>query len=68
LNRWVALTRFPGDGDAPIDNTWVENRIRPIALGQQNWLFAGPLRAGKRAAAVMRTIHSTKRHGFNPYA
>lgn len=41
LNRWVALTRFLDDGDLPIDNNWVENHIRPIALGRQNWLFAG---------------------------
>lgn len=35
---------------------WVENRIRPIALGRQNWLFAGSLRAGKGAAVVMSLI------------
>ena len=32
LNRWVALTRFLGDGDVPISNNWVENRIRPIVM------------------------------------
>ncbi len=68
LNRWVALTRFLGDGDLPIDNNWVENRIRPIALGRQNWLFAGSLRAGKRAAAAMSLIHSAKLNGLDPYA
>ena len=68
LNRWVALTRFLDDGDLPIDNNWVENRIRPIALGRQNWLFAGSLRAGKRAAAVMSLIHSAKLNGLEPYA
>jgi hypothetical protein len=67
LNRWAALTRFLDDGDLPIDNNWVENRIRPIALGRQNWLFAGSLRAGKRAAAVMSLIHSAKLHGLDPY-
>ena len=67
LNRWVALTRFLDDGDLPIDNNWVENRIRPIALGRQNWLFAGSLRAGKRAAAVMSLIHSAKLNGLDPY-
>ncbi|MFO5206829.1 transposase domain-containing protein, partial [Salmonella enterica subsp. enterica serovar 1,4,[5],12:i:-] len=51
----------------PIDNNWVENRIRPIALGRQNWLFAGSLRAGKRAAAVMSLIHSAKLNGLDPY-
>ena len=39
------------DADVPISNNWVENQIRPIALGRANWLFAGSLRAGKRAAA-----------------
>jgi transposase len=67
LNRWVALTRFLDDGQLPIDNNWVENRIRPIAIGRQNWLFAGSLRAGKRAAAVMSLIHSAKLNGLDPY-
>lgn len=68
LNRWQALVRFVDDGDLPIDNNWVENRIRPIALGRQNWLFAGSLRAGRRAAAVMSLIHSAKLNGLDPYA
>ncbi len=34
LGRWKALTRFLDDGALPIDNNWVENRIRPIALGR----------------------------------
>ncbi len=49
-------------------NNWVENRIRPIALGRQNWLFAGSLRAGKRAAAVMSLLHSAKLNGLDPHA
>jgi transposase len=68
LKRWTALTRYLDDGDLPIDNNWVEKRIRPIALGRQNWLFAGSLRAGRRAAAVMSLIHSAKLNGLDPYA
>jgi len=67
LGRWEALTRFLDDGALPIDNNWVENRIRPIALGRLNWLFAGSLRAGKRAAAVMSLIQSAKLNGHDPY-
>ena len=67
LKRWVALTRYLDDGDLPIDNNWVENRIRPIALGRQNWLFAGSLRAGKRAAAIMSLVHSARLNGHDPY-
>ena len=68
LNRWAALTRFVDDGELPIDNNWIENRIRPIALGRQNWLFAGSLRAGKRAAAIMSLIHSARLNGHDAYA
>ena len=68
LNRWAALTRYIGDGDLPCDNNWVENQIRPIALGRNNWLFAGSLRAGKRAAAVMSLVHSAKLNGNEPFA
>jgi hypothetical protein len=67
LGRWVAPTRYVDDGDLPADNNWVENRIRPIAIGRSNWLFAGSLRAGKRAAAVMSLLHSVRlnAHGQN---
>ncbi len=32
------------------------------------WLFAGSLRAGKRAAAVMSLVHSARLNGHDPYA
>jgi transposase len=68
LKRWAALTRFLDDGQLPIDNNWIENQIRPIAIGRNNWLFAGSLRAGQRAAAVMSLIQSAKLNGHDPYA
>jgi transposase len=34
LQRWEPLTRYLDDGAIPIDNNWVENQIRPIALGK----------------------------------
>jgi transposase len=68
LKRWAELTRFVNDADVPISNNWVENHIRPIALGRSNWLFAGSLRAGKRAAAIMSLLHSARINGHEPYA
>ncbi|WP_176026002.1 IS66 family transposase, partial [Robbsia andropogonis] len=68
LRRWEALTRFLDDSQLPIDNNWAENQIRPIALGRKNWLFAGSLRAGKRAAAIMSLVQSAKLNGHDPYA
>ena len=46
LKRWPALIRYLDNGDLPIDNNWVENQVRPWALGRKNWLFAGSLRSG----------------------
>lgn len=68
LKRWQALTRYIDDGDLPADNNWVENQIRPIAIGRSNWLFAGSLRAGQRAAAIMSLIQSAKLNGHEPHA
>jgi transposase len=67
LGRWAALIRYLDDGELPIDNNHIENRIRPIALGRSNWLFAGSLRAGQRAAAIMSLIQSAKLNSHDPY-
>ena len=68
LKRWQALNRYLDDGHLPIDNNWVENQMRPWALGRKNWLFAGSLRSGQRAANIMTLIQSAKLNGLDPYA
>lgn len=67
LKRWGPLTRFIDDGDLAVDNNRIENLIRPIALGRKNWLFAGSLRAGQRAAAIMSLLHTARLNGLEPY-
>lgn len=42
--------------------------MRPIAIGRKNWLFAGSLRAGQRAAVIMSLIQSAKLNGIEPLA
>jgi hypothetical protein len=68
LNHWSGLGRFLLDGDVPIDNNFVENRIRPWALGRRNWLFIGSQLAGERAAVVMSLLQSAKLNGDEPWA
>ena len=68
LKRWAALTRFIDDADLAADDNRIENLIRPIALGRKNWLFAGSLRAGQRAAAIMSLLHTARLNGHEPYA
>ncbi len=67
LRRWEAFTRYLDDGHVPIDNNWLENQIRPWAISRSNWLFAGSLRAGQRAAAIMTLIRSAQLNGHDPY-
>ena len=42
----------------PIDNKYIENQMRPWALGRRNWLFIGSQLAGERAAVVMSLLQS----------
>ena len=67
FKAFAGPTHYLDDGQVPIDNNWIENRIRPIATGRKNWLFAGSLRAGKRAAAIMSLIQSAKLNGHDPF-
>jgi hypothetical protein len=68
LRRWEALTRFIDDARLPVDNNHLEGQIRPIAVGKHNWLFAGSLRGGQRAANVMTLVHSARLNGHDPLA
>ena len=42
--------------------------MRPWGLGRKNWLFAGSLRSGQRAANIMTFIQSAKLNGLDLYA
>jgi hypothetical protein len=68
LGRWTALTRYLADPRLPIDNNHDEQQIRPWATGRKNWLFAGTLAAGQRAAAITSLIQTAKLNGHDPYA
>ena len=62
LNRWDQLTRFTRNGIVEIDNNLVENRIRPVALGRKNYLFAGSHDAAKGVALLYSLLSTCKQH------
>lgn len=66
LVRWDKLTRFLEHGEVEIDNNLVENRIRPIALGRKNYLFAGSHAAAQRAAILYSLLNTCLLHEINP--
>lgn len=67
LRRWAALMRYLDDPALPIDNNHDEQQMRIWATGRKNWLFAGTLLAGQRAAAITSLIQSPKLNGHDPY-
>ena len=64
-NQRAALRQFLREGLAPIDNNACERSIRPIAIGRNNWLFAGSMRGGRAAAVLYTLIESCKLVGVD---
>lgn len=67
VNRWDNLLNYLYDGSLEIDNNWVENAIRPNALGRKNYLFAGSHEGAKRAAMFYSFFGTCKKNNVNPY-
>lgn len=65
---WPSLVRSLEDGRVPMENNRAERTIRPVAMGRGNWLFAGSLTAGERAAQIMGLLETAKMNGLEPHA
>ena len=68
LNRWAALTRFLDDGRLCMSNNAAERALRGIAVGRNNWIFAGSDEGGRRAAAIYTLIETAKLNDVDPQA
>ena len=64
-NHWEALNVFVSDGRIPIDNNYVEQLMKQVALGRKAWLFVGNVEAGERSAMMMTLVSSAKRHDLD---
>lgn len=54
-NQWPKLKKVFEDGRLELDNNLVENKIRPLALGRKNYLFAGN-HGGAQNIAIMYSL------------
>ena len=66
-NQWPKLKAILQDGRLEIDNNLIENKIRPLALGRKNYLFAGSHRAAQGIAIFYTFFGTCKARGVNPY-
>lgn len=65
-NQWHKLIRVIEDGKLEIDNNQIENKIRPLALGRKNYMFAGSHEGAARLAMMYSFFASCKAKGINP--
>jgi transposase len=68
LNAWDALVRFLDDGRLCMTNNAAERALRCIAVGRNNWTFAGSDAGGRRAAAIYTLIETAKLNDVDPQA
>lgn len=66
LNQWPHLIAYLKYGKVEIDNNWIENKNRPIALGVNNWLFMGSKDSGTINAMWYTLIQSALLNNLNP--
>jgi transposase len=59
---------FFEEGRIHLDNNAIENKIRPLALGRKNFLFAGSHEGAKRIAMMYSFFASCKEADVNPFA
>jgi len=66
LKLWPQLVGYTQNGEWAIDNNAVENKIRPLALGRKNYLFAGSHQAAQQAAMMYSFFGTCKLNGIGP--
>lgn len=68
LNQWRGLIRFLDDGRLCMSNNAAERALRCVAVGRNNWTFAGSDEGGHRAAAIYTLIETAKLNDVDPRA
>jgi transposase len=67
-NQLSLIDPFFKDGRIHLDNNAIENKIRPLALGRKNFLFAGSHEWEKRIAMMYSFFTSFKEADVIPNA
>lgn len=67
IEQYPKLEAILLDPDIKLDNNLIENKIRPLALGRKNYLFAGSHRAAQNIAMLYSFFASCKANHINPY-
>lgn len=66
LKQYHKLKMVVDEEYLQIDNNLIENKIRPLALGRKNYLFAGNHKSGQRIAMMYTFFATCKAKGKDP--
>jgi transposase len=67
LGQWDKLLLVLQFGYVSLDTNFVENKIRPFALGRKNWLFSQSVAGAKASAILYSFVITAKENGLDPY-
>ena len=66
ISQWDKIMNILNDGIIELDNNLIENKIRPLALGRKNYLFAGSHKAAQRIAMMYSFFATCAANEVNP--
>ena len=67
INQKEALSAFLLNGSIDISTNYLENKIRPFAVGRKNWLFSDTVSGAKSSAVAYSIVQTAIANGLNPY-
>jgi transposase len=68
VKQWPKLVRHLEHPDAPVDNNYLENQIRPFAQGRRLWLFAQNPYGASSSANLYSLVSCARVNGLEPHA
>jgi transposase len=68
VKQWPKLVRHLEHADAPVDNNYLENQIRPFAQGRRLWLFAHNPYGACSSANLYSLVSCARVNGLEPQA
>ncbi|MBK83503.1 MAG: IS66 family transposase, partial [Gammaproteobacteria bacterium] len=65
--RETELRVFLEDADLPMDTNNIEREIRPIAVGNKNWMFSWTEAGAEQLGVIYSLIATCRMQGVDPY-
>ncbi len=66
-NEWKYLVKYIDNPEYNISNIWIENAVRPFAVGRKNWLFSASVDGANASAMFFSLIETAKKNGLEPF-